>query len=448
MVFSKTQLVSFFTVAVIVAAGFFAVIPVFAAGNCCLYFTSEPSSKCNAYSAASNKNVKGFSCTSIVKDSGKTDYYFNFTDDEVKKNAVLGNFNDQNVNQSPVMIAHPDNFVGGYVDPSGKNCIAGAVFGAVLKKSADTGLYGLCGTDGSALKAINKNLDTPVYIGKLFDSYRPKFCCVPKPKTYAGAGLPVAGTVCSAPSKWANIGTSGVIPSLGPSLGDLFYSFTNKFPVASNGDLPVGSILSCGEITSSNFLLAPLSCGSTVPLSTDIATFLVGGAANLNDYSLSNYCSIKDQIGAYCSCKNDGTVCFDTKYEAKSECLSASPGSGYSCLPLEKGKTTCKDLLIKAPDQRPPDINVPFSVPDISDLNKLGTTDVTVVIGRVIKNALGIIGTIAFALFVYAGVLWMISGGSSDRVQKSRDILLWTSLGIAVIFASYALVDIIFEVFR
>lgn len=446
--------VMFFTAAVMAVAGFFVAPSAFAAGNCCLYFVSEPSATCNAFNAAvgpNGTNIKGISCSKIIKDSGKTSYYFDFTDGEVAKNAILDKFNGQNLNESPNLIAHPDNFVGGYVDGAGKSCISGAVFGAVLKKSDDSGLYGLCGTDGSALKKINKNLDTPTYIGKLFDSYKSKFCCVPKPTTYSGSGLPTAPSVCKAPDKWTSIGSSGVIPSLGPSLGDLFFSFINKFPVQTDGDLLVGSLLSCGEITSSNFLLAPLSCGSTVPLSNDISNFLVGGAANLNDYSLANYCAIKDQLPYYCSCKTDGTVCFDNKYQSKQECLSSSPSSSYECLGLEKGKTQCKDLLKKTDnkvDYKPPDTGVPFSVPAIDDLNKLGTTDVSLIIGRVVKSALGIIGTIAFALFVYAGILWMVSVGNSDRIGKAKDILVWTSLGIAVIFASYAIVDIIFKAFQ
>lgn len=193
------------------------------------------------------------------------------------------------------------------------------------------------------------------------------------------------------------------------------------------------------------------SCSDTTPLPEDDAKKFIGGAANLNNYSLANYCAIKDQVPYYCSCKTDGTVCFDNKYQSKEECLKSSPNSSYECLGLEKGKTQCKDLLKKTDnkvDYKPPDTGIPFSVPAIDDLNKLGTTDVSLIIGRAVKSALGIIGTIAFALFVYAGILWMVSVGNSERIGKAKDILVWTSLGIAVIFASYAIVDIIFKAFQ
>lgn len=75
--------------------------------------------------------------------------------------------------------------------------------------------------------------------------------------------------------------------------------------------------------------------------------------------------------------------------------------------------------------------------------NPLGVSDPLQFLGRVIKGLLGIIGGVALALFIYGGFLWMTSGGSSEKIQKGRDTLLWTSIGLAVIFASYAMVDFI-----
>lgn len=74
--------------------------------------------------------------------------------------------------------------------------------------------------------------------------------------------------------------------------------------------------------------------------------------------------------------------------------------------------------------------------------NPLGDeTDVRVIIGRVIKGVLSIIGSIAFLMFIYGGVLWLTSGGNSDAVKKGRDVLIWTTLGLAIIFAAYAIVS-------
>ncbi|HCC83446.1 TPA: hypothetical protein DEP96_01195 [Candidatus Uhrbacteria bacterium] len=75
--------------------------------------------------------------------------------------------------------------------------------------------------------------------------------------------------------------------------------------------------------------------------------------------------------------------------------------------------------------------------------NPLGEADVRVIIGRVIKGILGLVGSLAFAMFIYGGMLWMTSAGNADRVKKGQSILVWTVLGLGVIFSSYAAVNAI-----
>lgn len=81
-----------------------------------------------------------------------------------------------------------------------------------------------------------------------------------------------------------------------------------------------------------------------------------------------------------------------------------------------------------------------------SELNRIGTTDVRKFLGNTISVIMGIMGSIALAMFVYAGFLFMMSG-TSDSVEKARSILVWSSMGIVVVFASYALVQLIFATF-
>ncbi len=77
----------------------------------------------------------------------------------------------------------------------------------------------------------------------------------------------------------------------------------------------------------------------------------------------------------------------------------------------------------------------------VSLVNPLGETDVRVIFGRVISAALSILGTLALAMFVYGGVLWMTSRGDSKQVTKGKDTITWAVLGLVIIFASYALVN-------
>lgn len=79
-------------------------------------------------------------------------------------------------------------------------------------------------------------------------------------------------------------------------------------------------------------------------------------------------------------------------------------------------------------------------------LNRTGQTDIKVALGSGVSVIMGILGSIALAMFVYAGFLWMVSG-TMDSVEKARSILVWSSMGMVIIFASYALVQLIFATF-
>lgn len=86
--------------------------------------------------------------------------------------------------------------------------------------------------------------------------------------------------------------------------------------------------------------------------------------------------------------------------------------------------------------------------PDASNLNKLGTTDVSALVGRLIKTGLGVIGSIALVMFLYGGILWMTSAGNAEGTKKAMDIILWAALGVIVILGSYGLVDFVLQTFQ
>ena len=61
-------------------------------------------------------------------------------------------------------------------------------------------------------------------------------------------------------------------------------------------------------------------------------------------------------------------------------------------------------------------------------------------IGRIINAALGIVGSLALLMFVWGGLLWMTSAGSEEKVKQGREILIWATAGLALVFFSYVLV--------
>lgn len=79
--------------------------------------------------------------------------------------------------------------------------------------------------------------------------------------------------------------------------------------------------------------------------------------------------------------------------------------------------------------------------------NPLADVDPRVIIGRIIGAVLGIIGSIALAVFIYGGFTWMTSAGSPERVRKGKDMVIWAVLGLAIIFLSYTVVYFVIGAF-
>ena len=73
----------------------------------------------------------------------------------------------------------------------------------------------------------------------------------------------------------------------------------------------------------------------------------------------------------------------------------------------------------------------------------LNVDDPRVIIGNVIRAVLGIVGSLALAVFIYGGVTWVISAGNEEKIRKGKDMITWASIGLGVIFASYALVTFV-----
>lgn len=82
-------------------------------------------------------------------------------------------------------------------------------------------------------------------------------------------------------------------------------------------------------------------------------------------------------------------------------------------------------------------------------INQLGYfSGVTDFIGQIIKVLLAFIGSISLALYVWAGLIWMTAAGSSERIGKAKQIIVWTTLGVAVMLGSYIIVSYLFDLLK
>ena len=67
-------------------------------------------------------------------------------------------------------------------------------------------------------------------------------------------------------------------------------------------------------------------------------------------------------------------------------------------------------------------------------------------VGTIIGGIFGVVGALAVLMIVYGGLMWMTSGGNQERVKKGRDVLVWATVGIVVIFSSYIILNFVLNV--
>ena len=144
-----------------------------------------------------------------------------------------------------------------------------------------------------------------------------------------------------------------------------------------------------------------------------------------------------------CKCdvtENEQTIDHTEYSSLEAECIlsKSEGGKEYNCSWEAKTKS-------ESPPTAGEGAEAEIDIPPVAGLNTLESTDVKVIFGGIIRVGVGLIGSITLALFAYAGVLWMLSGGNAEQATKARNILIWATLGLFVILASYTIVSFIFS---
>ncbi len=133
-----------------------------------------------------------------------------------------------------------------------------------------------------------------------------------------------------------------------------------------------------------------------------------------------------------CSLIEAGILCSDVCIHittSPATCPDGADPSGSCSLPSVAGKT-CG--AASAPVGGTSGPSTPLQLP-----NPLGTSNVAIIIGRIIKVLTGGAGMIGLFMFVYGGFQWLTAAGSPERIKKGKDIILWSLIGLVVMFSSY-----------
>lgn len=65
--------------------------------------------------------------------------------------------------------------------------------------------------------------------------------------------------------------------------------------------------------------------------------------------------------------------------------------------------------------------------------------DPKIIVINILKVVLSLLGVIFVTLIIYAGFLWMTAAGNSERLQKAKDVLTSSAIGLAIVMAAWGI---------
>ncbi|PID70432.1 hypothetical protein CSB37_01955 [bacterium DOLZORAL124_38_8] len=88
-----------------------------------------------------------------------------------------------------------------------------------------------------------------------------------------------------------------------------------------------------------------------------------------------------------------------------------------------------------------------FTLPCPEAFNGIAqTTSIRQYVLNILKWGLGFLGLLGVIMVIYGGILYVTDGGEGSNVEKAKKILLYSVIGLLIVFAAYPLVNTVIQV--
>lgn len=88
-------------------------------------------------------------------------------------------------------------------------------------------------------------------------------------------------------------------------------------------------------------------------------------------------------------------------------------------------------------------IGIPFVMAHPAFAADGNVTQVESFIRNVIKLAAGLAGLVATGFFVVGGFTYITSSGNPERLDKAKQTLIWSGIGLAIVIAAFVISNIV-----
>lgn len=444
-------IVKFLVGATFVVSGLFQISFANAAGvGCCVYYKPYQSGQCSLYGTDGDVidlfGTKVFPCDSYnstkkqisISGVGSVDIYEN---QAVLSAGIQGGYSVGALGSPSSVCYDAPSYVVQVKDKASNNAFCQVSEARLASGLVPNDLQQA--VSGQAMGDIQTLKEAYATLEKLTN----KVCCVPNQNS--------AATDCRK-------------PQIRPEITEVYNQLIGGQKVTTQYATQFKSIVPNAANPNDGAILGSYSCGDVLGDWTSKYTLSGVSCAEIEKNN-PEICKVQTY---FCLCTNDRSTCDNTPYsknliDYKKEGGTLSGGTcevemgsrngqlgeagkkSWTCVKTEKptnSESYCAHLTATPGEEPTGPEQVDVAGLAKKELNRIGTTDISIVLGRAINILMGVMGSIALAMFVYAGFLWMISG-TTESIDKARSILVWSSMGIVVVFASYALVQLIFQTF-
>ncbi|MBT6818881.1 MAG: hypothetical protein HOA57_00640 [Candidatus Magasanikbacteria bacterium] len=84
-----------------------------------------------------------------------------------------------------------------------------------------------------------------------------------------------------------------------------------------------------------------------------------------------------------------------------------------------------------------------FGLETVGDTILLPATDIRLIVARIIRAVLGLLGIMTVVIMMYAGFLIMTAGGNEEKIIKGKKTMINGVIGLAIILSSFAIVQFV-----
>jgi hypothetical protein len=62
---------------------------------------------------------------------------------------------------------------------------------------------------------------------------------------------------------------------------------------------------------------------------------------------------------------------------------------------------------------------------------------------RISQLILGLVGSLSLIMFIYGGIMFMISSGSSEKINQAKNIIVAAAVGLIIVFSSWLIIKFV-----